>query len=137
MWQENLGVAVQPQLLDPFVYNEQLYAGNVGHVYSSGWCADYPDPQNFLDILFHSGSAQNVGGFSEAEIDSLLEEARAISDPSQRLDAYGEIEEQIIQLAPAVFVAHSLSAVLVSPDVQGYELTPIGVPQWARLSLNR
>ncbi len=137
MWQENLGVAIQPQLLDPFIYHDQLYAGNVGHFYSSGWCADYPDPQNFLDILFHSGSAQNLGGFASLEIDALLEEARTIPGAGARLAAYSQIEEQLIARAPAVFVAHSLSAVLVSPAVQGYELTPIGVPQWHRLSLSR
>ena len=137
MWQENLGVAVQPQILDPFVYNEELYSGNVGHIFSSGWCADYPDPQNFLDVLFHSGSPQNLGGFADPQIDALLVEARAMPDPAARLAAYSHIEEQLIRQAPAVFVAHSLSAVLVSPDVQGYELTPIGVPQWHRLSLTR
>lgn len=135
MWRENLGVTVQPQLLDPFTYNEQLYAGNVGNIYSSGWCADYPDPQNFLDVLFHSGSAQNLGGFSDAQIDVLLEEARAMPDVEERLALYVEIEEQIVDQAPAVFVAHGLSAVLVQPRVQGYELTPIGVPQWHRLRL--
>ena len=137
MWQDNLGVSVQPQLLDPFVYNEQLYAGNVGHLFSSGWCADYPDPQNFLDVLFHSDSAQNLGGFHDAQIDAMLEEARAIPDVAQRLATYGEIEARIVDQSAAVFVAHSLSAVLVKPHVQGYRLTPIGVPQWHTLSLSR
>ncbi|MFW6068589.1 MAG: ABC transporter substrate-binding protein [Chloroflexota bacterium] len=135
MWRENLGVTVQPQLLDPFTYNEELYAGNVGSVYSSGWCADYPDPQNFLDVLFHSDSAQNLGEFREAGIDAMLEEARAMADVEERLALYAEIEEQIVAQAPAVFVAHGLSAMLVQPRVQGYELTPIGVPQWHRLRL--
>jgi len=135
MWQENLGVTVQTQLLDPFIYNEELYAGNVGHLYSSGWCADYPDPQNFLDVLFHSRSAQNLGGFGQEQIDALLEEARTVSDPAQRMALYAEIEQRIIDQAPAVFVAHSLSAVLVKPYIVGYELTPIGVPQWHTISL--
>ncbi len=137
MWQENLGVTVQPQLLDPFVYNEELYGGNVGHLFSSGWCADYPDPQNFLDVLFHSRSPQNLGGFGHPEIDALLEEARTVGDPAQRMALYREIEQRIIEEAPAVFVAHSLSAVLVKPYLQGYELTPIGVPQWHTLSIER
>ena len=137
MWQENLGVTVQPQLLDPFVYNEELYGGNVGHLFSSGWCADYPDPQNFLDVLFHSRSPQNLGGFGHPEIDALLEEARTVGDPAQRMALYREIEQRIVEEAPAVFVAHSLSAVLVKPYLQGYELTPIGVPQWHTLSIER
>lgn len=137
MWQEHLGVTVQPQLLDPFTYNEQLYAGNVGHLFSSGWCADYPDPQNFLDVLFHSGSRQNLGGFSDPQIDAMLEEARTIPDATQRMARYAEIEERLVMQAPAIFVSHSQSAVLVKPYVRGYELTPIGVPQWHRLTISR
>ncbi len=62
MWQENLGLTIEPVLIDPYTYNDQLYSGDVGHFFSSGWCADYPDPQNFLDILYHSGSVQNLSG---------------------------------------------------------------------------
>ncbi|MCP5097288.1 MAG: peptide ABC transporter substrate-binding protein, partial [Chloroflexi bacterium] len=51
LWQEHLGVTIQPEVVDPFIFYDELYGGNVGHIYSSGWCADYPDPQNFLDIL--------------------------------------------------------------------------------------
>jgi ABC-type transport system substrate-binding protein len=137
MWQENLGVTVQPQLLDPFTYYDELYAGNVGHVYSSGWCADYPDPQNVLDVLFHSDSRQNVGRFSDPQIDALLEQARTEPDAAQRLELYAGIEEKVIEAAPAAFVSHSLSAVLVKPALEGYELTPIGVPQWHRVGLER
>ncbi|NJN54925.1 MAG: peptide ABC transporter substrate-binding protein, partial [Anaerolineae bacterium] len=56
MWQDNLGVTIEPQIIDPFLFYDELYGGNVGHFYDSGWCADYPDPQNFLDVLYHSGS---------------------------------------------------------------------------------
>ena len=137
MWQEHLGITVVPQLLDPFIYHEQLYAGNVGHLYSSGWCADYPDPQNFLDVLFHSASAQNLGGFSDPQLDTMLEAARTIADPAQRMAQYAAIEALIVAQAPSIFVSHSLSAVLVKPHVQGYELAPIGVPQWHRIALSR
>jgi ABC-type transport system substrate-binding protein len=67
----------------------------------------------------------------------MLEEARTIPDAGQRLALYAEIEEHLVQEAPAAFVSHDLSAVLVKPYVQGYELTPIGVPQWHTLSLSR
>ncbi|MCP4427721.1 MAG: peptide ABC transporter substrate-binding protein, partial [Chloroflexi bacterium] len=61
LWQENLGVNIQPVVLDPFTYYDELYDGAIGHIFGSGWCADYPDPQNFLDVLYHSQSRQNLG----------------------------------------------------------------------------
>ena len=137
MWEESLGLEIEPQQLDPYRYTEELHAGNVGHIYTFGWCADYPDPQNFLDVLFHSQSPQNLGGYSNARVDALLEEARTEQDAAARLDLYAQIEEMIVADAPAAFVSHAVTAVLVKPYVNGYELTPLGVPQWHHVTLDR
>lgn len=137
MWQEALGVTVEPIVLDPYLYLDEIYAGNIGNIYDSGWCADYPDPQNFLDVLFYSGSQQNLGGYSNPELDALLAAARVQPDPQARLTQYAAIEQQIIAEAPAIFTNYSFSAVLVSPDVRGYVLTPIELPQWHRVQLER
>lgn len=130
LWQENLGVTIEPQVVEPFQYYDELYAGNVGHFYGAGWCADYPDPQNFLDILYHSQSRQNIGNFADAQIDAQLEAARLERDVATRLALYAQIEQQIVAQAPEIYVAHGLTAVLVSPNLIGYQLTPIGVRQW-------
>jgi ABC-type oligopeptide transport system substrate-binding subunit len=130
-------VTVEPVLVEPYNYLDELYAGNTGNIFSSGWCADYPDPENFLDLLFHTASAQNLSGYHNGEIDALLEEARTESDVGRRLTLYQEIERLIVADAPVVFVAHSLSAVLVKPELQGYVLTPIGVAQWHLVSKER
>ncbi|MCP5101554.1 MAG: peptide ABC transporter substrate-binding protein [Chloroflexi bacterium] len=136
-WQQNLGVTIQPQVIEPYQFYDELYAGNVGHIYSSGWCADYPDPQNFLDILYHSQSRQNVGGYANPTIDTMLEQARIERDINTRLALYADIERDIVADAPVVFVSHGLTAVLVSPDLQNYILTPIGVRQWNHVSISR
>jgi len=136
LWQENLGVTIQPVVIDPYTYYNELYSGNVGNLYDSGWCADYPDPQNFLDVLYHSRSSQNVGGFSSPAIDALLEAARVEPDGNGRLQQYAEIERLIVDEAPVVFTTHSLSAVLVKPNVQNYVLTPMGVRQWQQVAKN-
>lgn len=135
MWQENLGVTIAPVILDPFTYYDELYDGNVGHLFSSGWCADYPDPQNFLDVLYHSQATQNLGGYSNPAVDALLEQARVERDVAARMSQYAAIEQQIIADAPVVFTSHGLTAVLVKPHLQNYVLTPIGVPQWHRVRL--
>jgi len=134
MWQENLGVTVEPVLVDPYNYLDALYAGNTGDIFSSGWCADYPDPENFLDLLFYTGSAQNLSGYHNGQVDALLEEARTESDINRRLALYREIEELVVSDAPVFFLAHSLSAILVKPELQGYVLTPIGIAQWHLVS---
>ncbi len=137
MWQDTLGVAVEPVLLDPYNYLDELYAGNVGNIFNSGWCADYPDPENFLDVLFYTGSAQNLFGYSNPEVDAMLEQARSEPDVATRMGLYAGIERQIVADSPAAFLSHSLSATLVKPRVQNYVETPIGVAQWHRVALGK
>ena len=137
MWQENLGVTVDPLLLEPYAYWDEINAGNTGSIFSGGWCADYPDPENFLDVLFHSHSSQNHGEYSNPEVDHLLELARVEPDVGRRMSLYARIEQMIVDDTPAIFLSHDLSAVLVKPRVQGYVLSPIGVPQWHRISLEQ
>jgi oligopeptide transport system substrate-binding protein len=137
MWQTELDITIEPVLLEPFSYFDELFAGNKGHIFSSGWCADYPDPQNFLDILYHSQSGQNLSEYSDSTVDALLEQARVERDVATRLALYAEAERQIVTAAPVVFISHSATAVLVKPYVEDYQLVPIGVPQWDRVTLNR
>lgn len=135
LWQEVLGITIEPVTIDPFAYRDELYAGNVGHIFDSGWCADYPDPENFLDLLFHSQAPENLGRFANDDIDQALETARREMNQTARLADYAAIEQMIVAEAPVIFLAHDLTAVLVSPRLQNYTLTPIGVPQWHRITL--
>ena len=106
-------------------------------VFTAGWCADYPDPQNFLHVLFHSESAENRFGYSNEQVDALLEEASVEADPDRRASLYQQAEQLILEDWVAVPLRHSSENVLVRPYVKGYELTPIGVPQLQNISIER
>ena len=128
MWIKNLGVTITVENLEPNFYLDQVYSGNHGQLLSSGWCADYPDPENFADVLFHSGSNQNQGGYSNPELDSLLEAARVEQDVTKRIEIYQQAEQIIVDDAAALFTVHYLDYQLVKPYVKGYVLTPINIP---------
>ncbi|MBN2386858.1 MAG: peptide ABC transporter substrate-binding protein [Anaerolineales bacterium] len=128
MWQQNLGVTIIVENLDPNWYYDLLYSGQHGQMVSTGWCADYPDPENFADVLFHTAKEQNLGNYSNPELDLLLDQARVEQDVTRRIEMYQQAEQIIVQDAPAIFLMHSVSYVLVKPHVQGYVLTPIDIP---------
>jgi ABC-type transport system substrate-binding protein len=128
MWKQNLGVTITVENIESNFYYDQLYSGNHGQLFDGGWCADYPDPENFADILFHTGSQQNNGGYSNPELDPLLEQARVEQDVTQRIAMYQQAEQMIVDDAAGLFTIHYLSYQLVKPYVKGYVFTPIDIP---------
>jgi oligopeptide transport system substrate-binding protein len=128
MWEQNLGVTITVENLEPNYYFDQIYSANHGQLFSSGWCADYPDPENFADVLFHSGSSQNNGGYANPQLDTLLEAARVEQDVSRRIGMYQQAEQIIVDDAAALFTVAPLSYQLVKPYVKGYVFTPIDIP---------
>ncbi|MBI5841522.1 MAG: peptide ABC transporter substrate-binding protein [Chloroflexi bacterium] len=127
MWQQNLGVTITVENLEYNFFLDQIYSGNHGQIFGGGWCADYPDPENFADVLFHTGSQQNSGGYSNPQLDALLEQARVEQDVTKRIALYQQAEQLIVNDAPVLFTTHSLSYQLVKPYVKGYVPTPIDI----------
>ena len=128
MWEQNLGVTITVENLEPNYYYDQIYAGNHGQLFSGGWCADYPDPENLADVLFHTDSSQNNGRYSNSPLDALLEAARVEQDVTKRIGMYQQAEQILIEDAAALFTTYSLSYQLVKPYVKGYVFTPIDIP---------
>ena len=128
MWRTNLGIEVEgislPELRD---FHNRLYARELP-LWVSRWCADYPDPQNFLEVLFHSDSDENHFGYFNPLVDALLERAAVEADPEARMLMYQEVEQLILDEWVAVPLWHSRDYVLVRPHIKGHELSPIGIP---------
>ncbi len=125
MWEQNLGVTITVQNLEPEKMLDEIASGNHGQIISSGWCADYPDPENFADVIFHTGKEMNYGNYSNPVLDTLLEQARVEPDVSKRIGMYQQAEQIIVDDAPAIFLTHSISYILVKPYVKGYILSPV------------
>jgi oligopeptide transport system substrate-binding protein len=128
MWKQNLGVTITVENIEPNFYFDKAYGGDHGQLLSTNWCADYPDPENFADVLFHSGSSQNTGKYSNPALDKLLEQARSEPDVTMRMGMYQQAEQMLVDDAAAMFVVHNLDYGLVKPYVKGYVLTPIDIP---------
>ncbi|HEX2697135.1 MAG TPA: peptide ABC transporter substrate-binding protein [Anaerolineales bacterium] len=127
MWKQYLGVTITVENIEPNFYYDQIFSGHHGQLLGNGWCADYPDPENFADVLFHTGAQQNSGGYSNPELDKLLEAARVEQDVTKRIQMYQQAEQTIVNDAPVLFTVHSLSYVLVKPYIKGFVLTPIDI----------
>ena len=128
MWEQNLGVKITIENVEPDKYLDLLHTDQHGQIFSGGWCADYPDPENFADVLFHTGAQQNTGNYTNPALDALLDQARLEKDVTKRIQLYQQAEQMIVQDAPALFISHGVSYMLVKPYVKGFVLTPIAIP---------
>ena len=72
------------------------------HVYRLGWCADYPDSNNWLNEVFNSQSGQNYAKFNNEAYDALVQEAAFESDPDRRLELYEQAEGILIDEEQAI-----------------------------------
>ncbi len=134
MWQHNLGVNVEVRQLVPDRYFSVII-DEKNEMFTYNWGADYPDPQNFLDVLFHSGTKNNVGEYSNPEVDGLLEEARVEQDSSVRMSLYQEAEQMIVDDAACLPLFFNVDYTLVKPYVKNLPLTPLWIPKLRYVSI--
>ena len=83
------------------------------------WVADYPDPDNFLYVTFHSRSTVFQTGFRNEEFDRLTEKARCMADVQERIRLYQRAERIWLAQCPAVVLFHMRAFVLHQDTVQG------------------
>jgi len=135
-WRQNLGVEVKVRQLEPerFLYHLRE---EKDEMFDMGWVADYPHPQDFLDVLFHSGAENNYGEYSNSEIDALLEMAGTEPDYDLSLALYQQAEQELVNDAACLPLWFGKNYILVKPYVKGYSLSPQGTVMLNAISLKR
>ena len=106
------------------------------------WFQDYPDPSNFLDVLFHGGrivdvNCNNRAFYNNAKVNKLLDEAASSGDVERRLDLYQQAEVIIVQEAPWVFLFHPFLYKLSQPWLRGPKLHPIWPSRFERMWIEK
>jgi len=129
MWEKNLGISTEFQQTEFATFLKDLNKRRF-QMFDIGWIADYPDPENFLDILFYSDSSNNHTNYNNPEVDALLEKARVETDETLRFSIYNEVEQTILDDAPWIPLWYSGERyLLVKPNVHDYLLTPLIIPK--------
>ena len=121
-WEELLGITVEIRQTEWAAYLQDLYDKRY-QMFLIGWVSDFPDPENYLDILFHSESGYNHTNYNNPVVDRLLEEAREIPDQETRFRQYNQIEQMILDDAPLIPLWNPGERyALIKPQVKDYLL---------------
>lgn len=90
-----------------------------------GWCADYPDPQNWLSVYWRSDTTFAARqGYVNPDFDALVNQADVELDPVKRADLYKQAQQLLLADIPSAFGYNSLNHYLVQPWVKGILTTP-------------
>ena len=135
-WREELGIEVRIQQTDFATFLADQDAGRL-QMFNAGWIMDYPDPEDILDLKFHSRSELNDVGYANDEVDALLEQARVEQDTETRLGLYRRVERLIVEDAAWLPLYFSQSHVVVNEDVEGWFEPPMVTPRLRFVRVDR
>jgi oligopeptide transport system substrate-binding protein len=136
LWEENLGVSITIEQEEFGIFLRDIDQGNFA-MFNLGWVADYPDPQNFLEIKLHSQSADNETKYSNPDVDELLDKAKTEKDEAERVRLYQQAEKLIIEDSPWVPLFHGQDSVLIKPYVKNFINAPFVIPRMRYVSIER
>jgi oligopeptide transport system substrate-binding protein len=129
-WQKNLGIDVFIEGVTNNAYLEIVQNTAAEQLIFTHHCADYPDPENFYDYLFHGDNAGVYFGYRSDALDAILNSAAVEKDWSRRIELYRQADGILYDDAPAIFLSYDGPVYVVwKPYVMGYTPALIDIPQ--------
>ncbi len=122
-WLEHLGVKVTWQIFESDDYRKQM-ATHTPHLFTFAWLADYPDPDSFLRIALHQQHWHN------AQFEQLLDSARRVADPAQRLKFYQADDQMLVLEAGIMPLTYDRWHLFVKPWVKRYPISAVNASYW-------
>ena len=104
---------------------------------SDGWNVDYPDAENFLQLLYGPNAGQeNASRFRLPEFDRLFDAARQLPDGPERTRLFDRMSELVIAYAPWRLTFHTVEDHLAQPWVDTFKPHPIRSQTWRYVAID-
>ena len=118
---KNIGLNVELNSQEWKTYLHRLKTKEV-ELFRLGWLADYPDPDNFMNLMT-SFSENNHTGWKNKKYDELILQAMTIENKSQRKKLYDQAQKILLEEETAVFpIFTTVSHLLISPRIKNFPL---------------
>jgi peptide/nickel transport system substrate-binding protein len=118
-----IGIEVQVEALEWGRFKDDVDHGRV-QMWSLAWIG-FKDPDifryTFSTESFPPGGG-NRGWYSNEKLDALLVQGRGTVDPVERKKIYSQVQNQVAQDIPYIFLWHEEVFAVVRPELKGFEL---------------
>ena len=113
--------------IDKQIFKQRLAKMTSGEfdIVLAGWGPDYNDPLTFGD-LFASWNKNNRGQYNSPELDALIDIAQSRLEPAVRMQAFGDIQQHLIDQAVLLPMYERGVTYVVDPRVKQLKRRVIG-----------
>jgi peptide/nickel transport system substrate-binding protein len=112
---------------------KQAEAGEY-QAYMLNW-SGRPDPDGNLYIFHKTKAPQNYGGYSNPEVDKLLDEARIVSGLAERKAIYEKVAKILLGEGSVIYLYHRPVIIAHTTRLEGYKPMPDGLVRVVGLTL--
>jgi peptide/nickel transport system substrate-binding protein len=93
---------------------------------SVGWLRDFADPQTMLDPTFNGDNILDTGNSNWPELDvpelnEKMNQAKLVTDPAERAQAWADVNHDIVAQAPAIPYMWDYQSIAISPNIRGVQ----------------
>ncbi|MBL4752131.1 MAG: ABC transporter substrate-binding protein [Flavobacteriales bacterium] len=129
---ESLNIDVVPDVIPRAQHLDNLETGKT-LFWRTGWIADYPDPENFLNLLYSphipaklsDKSYINSVRYRSAEFDSLFSIALREVEEEKRLELYKQADQIAMDDAAIMPIYYSEHYRLLQLNVRNFDINPM------------
>jgi ABC-type transport system substrate-binding protein len=106
-------------------------------MWTYGWIADYPDGDNFMQLLYGGNVGQsNVACYQSRTYDALYEQSRLLPDSPARNQLFEQMTRQFENDTPWRLGTATYQNTLVQPRVIGYKAHPVLLAEWIYVDID-
>jgi ABC-type transport system substrate-binding protein len=139
LWRKNLNAAGLRVVFKTDKKTEIIKASRLGKVqmFESNWIADFPDGDNFYQLLYGPNSGRaNYARFNLPAYNLKYQQARQLGDSPARQKLYVEMNQLLHAYNPWVPLTHPISADIRHSWLKNYKRHPVELTTWRYLDID-
>lgn len=131
----DLNIQVNIEQMAPAQFNEAFFAQELPFfLFQFGpWVAD---PVYHMVLFWEQGSYGNRISYANPDVDGLLAEAKELPDEERMREIFAEIQQLMLEDAPAVWIVQPDLVVAMSNEASGYVARPDQITRFYTISID-
>ena len=138
LWKRNMDAIGIKMTFKKAKWPELVKASKLGklQMWGAAWIADYPDGENYLQLLYGKNEDANTARFKLPAYDALYEKVKRMPDTPERTALYQEMAKLVLVYAPWKLGVHRIANSVAQPWVSSMKRHPIMHAPWKYLDID-